>query len=324
MSEVLPQFRLVRPGTAEEAVAAMLAAPSARACAGGTDLMVAMRRRLIETDTLVDLAGIEEMTAVEVNADGLHIGAGVTLRRIAASNLIAQNCPAVVQAALTVAGPTHREVATIGGNLCLDTRCLYYNQSDAWRKANAFCLKYRGDTCHVAPTGNRCRAAFSGDLAPALMVHRAQIEIAGPDGRRRIALQDFYREDGADHLVLDPAEIITGVHMPPAGMASAYSKLRIRGAMDFPLAGVAVASEAIGTSAIRFSIAVTGTNSRPILIDTPDPLTGDDDPEAYFTRLNKLVQKSVSPQRTTTTAAHHRRLSVAAMASRLARQLSAA
>ncbi len=324
MSEVLPQFRLLQPGTAEEAIAAKLASPSARVCAGGTDLMVAMRRGLVETDTLIDLAGIEEMTAIEVNADGLHIGAGVNLRRIAGSSLIAKDCPAVAQAALTVAGPTHREVATVGGNLCLDTRCLYYNQSDSWRKANDFCLKYRGDTCHVAPTGNRCRAAYSGDLAPALMVHRAEIEIAGPDGRRRVALQDFYREDGADHLALDPTEIVTGVHVPPSDIASAYAKLRIRSAIDFPLAGVAVACEITAASAHRFSIAVTGTNSRPVLFEAPDPLTGDDDPDVFFAGLNKLVQKSVSPQRTTTTAAHHRRLSVAALASRLARKLSAA
>jgi 4-hydroxybenzoyl-CoA reductase subunit beta len=324
MSEVLPQFRLVRPATAEAAIAAKQASPSARICAGGTDLMVAMRRGLVDTDTLIDLAAIKEMARIESNGEGLHIGAGVTLREIDRSSVIAADFLAVAQASRAVAGPTHREVATLGGNLCLDTRCLYYNQSHSWRKASDFCLKYKGDICHVAPAGKRCRAAYSGDLAPALMVHRAELEIAGPDGRRRIALDDFYREDGADHLLLGATEIVTGVHLAPSTATSAYAKVRIRGAIDFPLAGVAVACEKLAPSTHRFSIAVTGTNSRPVLVDGLEPLTVDEEPEAYFASLNKLVQKSVSPQRTTTTAAHYRRLSVAALASRLARNLLAA
>ena len=123
-----------------------------------------------------------------------------------------------------VAGPSHRQVATLGGNICLDTRCVYYNQSHWWRKANGFCLKYQGEVCHVAPSGNRCRAAFSGDLAPALMVHDAEVEIAGPTGRRRQALAEFYQEDGAAHLLLEPGEIVVAVHLPASGRVSDYEK----------------------------------------------------------------------------------------------------
>src|SRR5207342_2518557 len=131
-----------------------------------------------------------------------------------------------------IAAPGHRAIGTVGGNLCLDTRCIYYNQSEWWRSANAYCLKNRGDTCHVAPQGRRCHAAFSGDLAPALMALGAEIEIAGPAGRRGIPLADLYAEDGRAHLKLAPGELILWVQLPAAPPPSAYAKVRLRGSID--------------------------------------------------------------------------------------------
>lgn len=321
MTHALPSFRVVTPKTVAEALEALREAPDAVPCAGGTDMIVQLRRGLAETGMLVDLTRIEELRVVETRGDRLTIGAGVTLAALARMPEITGGYPAVAQAALSVAGPTHREAATLGGNLCLDTRCVYYNQSHWWRKSNAFCLKYRGDTCHVAPKGNRCRAAFSGDVAPALMVHGAEIEIAGADGRRRMPLDRFYREDGADHLGLQPGEIVTAVLLPPSSGRSGYEKVRLRGAIDFPLAGVAVARDGAGANgAIRFRVAVTGTNSCPVVVDLPEAQTGD--AEAFFADLEKRVQKAVSPQRTTTVAPHYRRLAVSALAARLARRLS--
>ncbi|MFQ5623122.1 MAG: 4-hydroxybenzoyl-CoA reductase subunit beta [Paracoccaceae bacterium] len=322
MSEALPDFTLIRPATVEAAVDALRSSPSARPCGGGTDLIVNMRHGLVDPETLVDLDGIAEIKGIEADAAGLHVGAGVTLRELTESGALGGAYTALRQAALAVAGPGHREAATVGGNLCLDTRCLYYNQSHWWRKSNDFCLKYRGDICHVAPQGNRCRAAFSGDIAPALMVLGAEIDIAGPDGTRRVPLPDLYREDGADHLTLAPAEIVTRIHLPPGRGKSAYGKIRIRGAIDFPLAGVAVACERTDVGTTRFNLAVTGTNSCPVAVDGPAPLARGDDREAYFAGLEKLVQKTVSPQRTTTAAAHYRRLSVSALAARLAKGLA--
>ncbi len=169
-NEATPDFTLARPGTLAEAVAALTADPTARPFAGGTDLIVNLRRGLVEATTLVDLGGIAAMQGISADDSGLTIGAGVSLRELADHAAMRGPYRAIGQAALAVAGPTHREVATLGGNLCLDTRCLYYNQSHWWRQSNGYCLKYRGDICHVAPKGNRCRAAFSGDLAPALLV----------------------------------------------------------------------------------------------------------------------------------------------------------
>ncbi len=321
MSEAMPQFNVIRPQTLDQAIAALQSQPNARLCAGGTDLIVNMRRGLVDAQTLVDLTGVAGLNDIQPDRDGLRIGAGVTLRALAQHPGIAKACGAVSQAANGVAAPAHREAATVGGNLCVDTRCLYYNQSHWWRKSNGFCLKYRGDTCHVAPKGNRCRAAYSGDLAPALMVHGASIDLAGPDGTRRIALADLYHEDGANYLTIQPGEILTGVVIPAGNAASSYDKIKVRGAFDFALAGIAVACKSAPDGARQFSVAITGTNSMPVNVDIPQPLGKDDDIDSYFAALGKLVQKTVSPQRTSTVAPHYRRLSAAALTIRLARGL---
>ena len=320
MTEALPQFQYVAPDSVAEAIKALQADPTAVLCAGGTDLVVRLRKGLSEAATVIQLGKIEALNTIVENDAGLQIGAGVTLAEIARDATIAKLYPAIAKAAQRVAGPSHREVATLGGNLCLDTRCVYYNQSHWWRKSNDFCLKYRGDTCHVAPQGKRCRAAYSGDMAPALMVHGASLEIAGPEGARRIALADFFVEDGAAHLNLDPGEIVIAAHLPPGTTASAYEKIAVRGSVDFPLAGVAVACDKTGGAA-RFTIAITGTNSKPLLVEFEQTLAKGADSESFFSALDKQVQKSVSPQRTTTIAPHYRRLSVAALTVRLAKSL---
>ena len=320
MSEALPEFRLLTPGSVDEAIAALGAHPGAVPCAGGTDLIVRLRKGLSETGTLVDLGGIAALKSIEPDNGGLRIGAGVSLAELARSDAL-EAYPAIPKAVQSVAGPSHREVATLGGNLCLDTRCVYYNQSHWWRKSNGFCLKYKGETCHVAPQGNRCRAAFSGDIAPALMVHDARIEIAGPKGARQLPLAEFYREDGAAYIDLRQGEIVVAVHLPPPGPSSDYRKIRVRGAVDFPLAGVALACTA-SPKGQQFVLAVTGTNSMPLLINIPDTLKAGEDAEAFFGAVEKLVQKAVSPQRTGTIAPHYRRLSVSALAARMARDLA--
>ncbi|MGI9482977.1 MAG: FAD binding domain-containing protein, partial [Hyphomicrobiales bacterium] len=271
MSEAMHEFALVRPNSIDEAIKAAGGSLPSRYLAGGTDLIVNMRRGLVVEEQLIDLTGIRELKQLSFDEAGLHIGSGVTLRKVAENKDISENYRAITQACEAVAGPGHRAAATAGGNLCLDTRCLYYNQSHWWRGANNFCLKFKGDTCHVAPTGNRCRAAFSGDLAPALMVHEAEVEIAGPNTRRRIALADLYNEDGANHLHLSPGEILVAVHVPPPGAygleKSAYGKVRTRSAIDFPLAGIALSCSRSADGALHFKAAVTGTNSRPFLIE---------------------------------------------------------
>ncbi len=323
MTARLTDFQLVQPRTVSEAIAAFSSRPGSRFLGGGTDLLVNMRHGINRAELLVDLSGIDELTKIKPGERGLSIGTGVSLAALARHPAIAAQYPAVVQAAGAIAAPNHRNAGTVGGNLCLDTRCIYYNQSEWWRKANSYCLKNRGDTCHVAPQGARCHAAFTGELAPALMVLDADVDIVGTQGQRRIPLTALYVEDGKAHLALAPGELVTAVHLPGDPPASAYEKVRYRGAIDYPLAGVAVAMALSGASIDSLRIAVTGTNSRPILLDGTGSFGGRPVDDQLLKEIDRLVQKQVQPMRTTLAAANYRRLAAAAMARRLTAALFA-
>ena len=317
MNVPLSEFRLAQPGTVKEAIAARLSHPGSRFIAGGTDLLVNMRRGISSPDLLVDLSGIEELTEFKTNERGIMIGAGVTIAALARNTAIGSQYRALAQAAEAIAGPGHRTMGTVGGNLCIDTRCIYYNQSEWWRNANAYCLKNRGDVCHVAPQGQRCHAAYSGDLAPALLVLGAEIDIVGAQGHRRIPLGELYVEDGKAHLALADGELIVAVHLPAKPPLSAYAKVRVRWAIDFPLAGVAVAFAASGNSVGSLRIALTGTNSRPFDLAGTDAFAGRSMDEKLLQEIDRLVQKQVQPMRTTIASANYRRVAAAALARRL-------
>ena len=323
MTAPLADFHLAQPGTVDEAVAACAKHPGSRYVAGGTDLLVNMRRGIASPDQLVDLSGIDELTAIATDAQGMTIGAGVTIAALARNTIVDDKYRALAQAAAAIAGPAHRTMGTVGGNLCLDTRCIYYNQSEWWRSANAYCLKNRGGICHVAPQGQRCHAAYSGDLAPALLVLGAEIDIAGSQGQRRIPLGELYVEDGKAHLTLAEGELIVAVHLPAKPPATRYEKVRTRGAIDFPLAGVAVALTVKGKTIGSLRIALTGTNSRPFLLTGTDAFAGQALDDKLLQAIDRAVQKQVQPMRTTLASANYRRLAAAALARRLTTNLFA-
>ena len=241
----LPSFQLLRPKTLDEAVALMAKHDGeVKIVAGGTDLLPSMKQKLFTPPYVLDLRGVGELRGIRDRAgEGVEIGALTTLSAIEHSPLIRNDYPVLYEAVKTVASPVLRNMGTLGGNICLDTRCLWYNQSLLWRKSCGFCLKKDGDLCHVAPGGKFCWAAFSGDTPPALLCLGAEIEIAGPNGLRRTPLSEFYVNDGIVRLHLAPNEIVTRVFLPEssAGWRGSYQKLRVRGSIDYPLAGVAVA-----------------------------------------------------------------------------------
>jgi 4-hydroxybenzoyl-CoA reductase subunit beta len=319
----MADFDWLRPATLADA-AALLARPGARLLAGGTDLLPNLRRGLLAPRCLVDLGALPGFDAVEALPHAWRLGAGVTLATLARDGALAETLPALAQAAGSVAGPGHRSAATLGGNLCQDTRCVFYNQSEWWRAANGYCLKHGGDTCHVAPQGRRCHAAYEGDLAPALLAYGAEVEVVGAATSRRMALASLYRNDGAAHLTLAGDEIIAAVQVPrpQRGSVSAYRKLRSRGAMDFPLAGVAVALQMQGGLLTQLRIGISGTNAQPFLLEGTDAMRGRAVDDGLLQALGKLVQKQVSPMRSTVTASQHRRLVAAVAAQRLVRHLS--
>lgn len=318
-------FHLKRPASVAEAAALLADDPQARLIAGGTDLIPNMRRGIERPPLLVDLGDVADFGDIAFTTEGTWIGAGVRLARLATDPQVASRHAAIAQAAGSIAGPGHRSVATVGGNLCLDTRCVFYNQSEWWRAANHYCLKRGGDTCHVAPQGARCHAAFSGDLAPALLVLDAEVELVAKRGTRRLALADMYRDDGAAHLAIGRDEVLARVLVPSSAgaRASGYRKARARAAMDFPLAGVACAmsSGADGTLG-SLRIALTGTNSQPIVLAGTDALLGGRVDDEMLAAVGKLVQKQVSPMRTTVTHSNYRRQVAAVLAQRLVRSLS--
>src|SRR5947207_14027677 len=223
--DALPEFARRRATTLDELVKARASHPESRLLGGATDLIVNIRRGIVAPPVLIDVNHVEELRAIRADARSLEIGAAVKLAELAAHPDVTRHYPVVAQAAAFVAGPTHRNMGTVGGNLCLDTRCLFYNQSEWWRSANNHCLKTSGDICHVAPKSRGvCFATFSGDLAPALLTLGAEIDLAGPKGRRTIPLASLYigfarqdesvtqtRGDGKYFLSLRPGEFVTAV-----------------------------------------------------------------------------------------------------------------
>jgi len=318
---LLPSFSTLRPGTLAEAVSA-LAMEGAQALGGGTDLLPNLRRGLGEPSTLVDLSAVGELAGVALLSDGsLRIGAGTSLEAIAEHAAIRAGWPVVASAAALVAGPTHRVAATLGGNLCQDTRCVFYNQSEWWRSGNGYCLKHKGDKCHVVVKSDRCYATYHGDVAPALMVLDAEVEIQGPAGQRRLPLRQLFQEDGAKRLTLAPGEILTALRVPPAGGWRAdYVKVRIRDAIDFPLAGIAVALKREGDRIAGLRLAITGTNSAPLMVPT-DALVGASWNEAAAETLVQSVRKTSNVLLTTVAVVKYRRRVLLAMTRKTVNEL---
>ena len=322
--ENMPEFTLHRPDTAAEAVKLKSSDSTSRYLAGGTDMIVNVRRGIETPETMIDLTAIADIAAIATDGDGLRIGAGAKLADLAVDETIIREYPAVAQAAASVAGPTHRAYGTIGGNLCLDTRCLFYNQSQWWRESNNFCLKHKGDVCHVAPGGKRCFAAFSGDVAPAMMVYEAKIDLEGPNGSRTIPLADLYRNDGMDHLTLEQDELLVSIRLPKAGpgAVSAYEKSRVRGSIDFPLAGCAVRLTEDDGKIADLRIALTAVNPYPQMVNGLADFIGKALDDDALDAIRELVQKQAKPMRTTTVRPWYRRRVVGALVRKLTVRLA--
>ncbi|HET9399983.1 MAG TPA: FAD binding domain-containing protein [Candidatus Acidoferrales bacterium] len=276
----LPEFQLLRPRTIAEACE-MLAkhADEIQIVAGGTDLIPSLRQRLFEPKFVLDIRGIAEIRGIRRGADGVEIGALTSLTAIEHSDAIAREYPVLAEAAATVASPVLRNMGTIGGNICLDTRCLWYNQSLTWRKSCGFCIKKDGDLCHVAPGGTKCWAAFSADTPPALLCLGAEIEIANANGVRRVPLDGFYTGEGEARMKLAKDELLTRVFLPAraAGWRGAYRKLRVRGSIDYPLAGIAVAYRPANGYAAEARVALTAVNPAPVLVRDAERLLSENE-----------------------------------------------
>lgn len=263
----LPPFRYHRPDSVEEAVELMgQYVGEAMYVAGGTDLIPNMKHRLFEPSHLVALKGITELGGIRVDDAHLRVGAAETLSSVATDPEVISRFPALAEAAAHVAGPQLRNSATIGGNLCLDTRCTYYNQTAFWREALGYCLKKDGTVCHVTEVGKKCVAAHSADTPPVLMTLDAVATLVGPEGRRSVPIRDFFVADGIANSRRAPEEIVTEVRIPLVSgeRKQAYAKLRQRKSIDFPLLTIAVAADLDGDGTVRsIEGVVTALGARP-------------------------------------------------------------
>ena len=334
--DALPEFRVLNPATLADALAARAEHPDSKPLGGGTDLVVNIRRGIVAPPVLIDMNRVAELHAIHADANGFEIGASVRLSELAEHPAVIEHYPVLAQAAAHIAGPTHRNMGTVGGNLCLDTRCIFYNQSEWWRSANNHCLKTTGTICHVAPKSRGvCFATFSGDLAPALLTLGAEVHIAGPAGARMIPLNKLYigfarqdvpvsetQGDGKYFLSLRPGEIVTAVRAKNTpGLRSAYDKIRIRRSIEYPVAGVAVALKRAGDTLADLRVAFTGTNPRPVLLEGTAALTGGKLDDRVFKGLDTLVRDQIMPMKTTFTPGHYRRRVAGVLARRLLTRL---
>jgi 4-hydroxybenzoyl-CoA reductase subunit beta len=262
----LNRFAHLRPASLAEAIElAAKHGPEAMLMAGGTDLLVNIKQRVATPKYVIGIRHLPELQGITSGPDGwITVGAAVTLRRLEHDPLIVTTCPSLANAASLVSVPQVRAVGTLGGNVCLDVRCNYYNQSYEWRKGIGFCMKRDSEICRVAPGGDRCWAVASADTVPVLIALRAEATVAGPGDTRRVSLERLYQDDGLLPMTLQPGEIVSAVHVPPAGgYQCAYQKFRIRHSFDFPLVGVAAAIRNDAHRVQDARVVLTAVTARP-------------------------------------------------------------
>ena len=322
----LPEFELVQPHSLQEACS-ILGAHNEKAVplAGGTALLVALRYRLRQPAVVIGLKGLTALDYVSRNGSGgLIIGSMTTLQTLEKSPSVLNDYPPLAQAIQLVAISPIRNKATIGGNLCLDTRCIYYNQSEFWRSGQKSCFKLGGTICHAVEKGRRCQAVYEGDLGPVLIALGAQVKIASAKGERTIPVAEFFTGRGEKPNVLKPDELLVEVRIPSVadGAAWAYEKLRVREGMDFPMAGAAVMVKRNRTGIIEQAKIVLGAvGSSPTEVPkAAGLLEGNKPTDDLLQRVSREAMDGVQPVGNLAMNAAYRRKMVGVLVKRALRK----
>ena len=331
----LPRFHYLSPPTLPEAIRLRREHPdSSLYVAGGTDVYPKMKRRQFQPEQVISLAGVvsdaisnDTLTSFVEQGPlplGLRIGAGATLTSVSAHPLVRDGYRALSEAAALVSTPQLRNMGTIGGNVCLDTRCNWYDQSLFWRTAEGYCMKTHADVvCRVAPSSARCLAVASADTVPALIALGARVRVNGPDGERSVDLADCYREDGIRYLTLGPGDIVTEIELPPSdGWRSTYLKQRDRQAFDFPIAGVAAAVRWDGGLVSAARVAITALGSRPVAVDA-SALVGTKLDDDALAAVAQAAHKAARPMDNTSGTISQRKRAARVFTERALRSLRA-
>ena len=306
----LPKFEYLAPRTLKEAANALaLDIKGSVLLAGGTDLLVNMKHRVIQPKQVINLKAIPKLTYISNGKDGLKIGALTTLHALASSPVIQGKYPVLSQAANEVGGYAHQMMGTIGGNLCQGNRCRFYNQSAFWRSVRPLCYKAGGEICHVVPArpaGGRkpreCHSAYCGDMAPVLIALDSQIKVSGPSGERTFPLKKLYTRNGKKPLSLKRGEILKEVLVPLPSGKTLYLKWRLRGSLEFPIVSLALHTEINGDGAINSSkIVFSGVGSGPMEATEAEKMLKDSYlNEGMIEKVSNQAVKEISPMRTST------------------------
>lgn len=296
----LPPIKLESPETIEAAAEA-LAGGDKRLVAGGTDLWPNMKRRHQAAETVISLMSIPQLDRIDSDGPDIRIGATATLADILRDHQVRERFPAFARAVASISSPPLRNMGTIGGNLCVDTRCTYYNQTEEWRRSIDYCLKAQGDICWVATSSPKCWAHSASDAAPILCALDASVTLVSASGTREMPLKDFYVNDGIDYLARRPDEILTGVVVPEASddrhCRSAFWKLRRRGSIDFSTLSVAaVVWMGDGDIVTRAAMYLGAVGSAPLPVaEISDVLSGNRMTEDRIAEIARAAQKIARP-----------------------------
>jgi len=315
----LPKFEHLQPETLEEALGLLSEhGGEAKVMAGGTDLLVSMKHKLLTPKYVLNLKGLG-LDFIEEGQGGLRIGALTRLVDLVRSPLVGERFPILARAAGYVAAPPLQNMGTVGGNLCQDTRCFFYNQSRFWRGGRPLCFKTGGEMCHVVKGGGHCYSVYQGDLAPVLMALEARVKLVKKGGQRVIPLSDLYTGRGEEPLALEGGEILTEVEVP--GLAGwwggDYQKLRYRGAMDFPLMGVAAVLHRDGGRCSRARVVLTAVASAPVVVEgASELLEGQKPGEEVMARAAEAAYAVAHPVANVGSTPLYRRKMVRVMAQR--------
>jgi len=301
----LPSFRFLRARTLTEATAILAGegaaeGESVRLVAGGTDLWPNMKRRHQKATTVVSLMGIPGLADIGGNGE-VHIGATALLDDVVRHPAVRERYPAFAAAVQSISSPPLRNMGTIGGNLCVDTRCTYYNQTEDWRRAIDYCMKEEGTICWVATRSPRCLAHSASDSAPMACALGAEVKLVSAAGERVISVENLYKDDGIDYLAKHPDEILTALHLPASSASSrcrsAFWKLRRRGSIDFAVLSVAAAIWAHPDGTIeRARIVLGAVACQPLAVqEAADFLAGKQLNEETIAEAAKLARKAATP-----------------------------
>lgn len=297
----MPEFQVALPSTVQEAARLMSELDEAMFIAGGTDLLPNLKHGLHQPSHLISLSGIQEMKGITLGDDGtLHLGASTTLDTLASDPNVLSALPGLAVAAASVAGPQHRNMGTIGGNIMLDTRCLYYNQSLPWRKSLGYCLKKDGDWCHVIGSKATCVAAHSADTPPVLLATGAILCFETVDGAVEVPLKDLYQQDGRylNNHSIDRSTLLTAIKVPPraSGHRSTYRKVRARDSVDFPQLGLGLAGGFDGSVCTELVAVISAVMPKPKFLKKMDQAIGTSLDDATIDALADATFKQVRPQ----------------------------